>query len=161
MRKCPPTVGTLVQPVVLQQPAPQFTPPGVQLAAQPVLGFLLHAPVVALQMQPCCAADPPANAHPQFELPATPQHPDAFVAPEQLLLQELEQLGALPSGHVGPLEHVLVAPPTLQLPPPWQQQQQPETAPAPELVPQLSVEKSAHARFVGVAAAAGAGTATE
>jgi hypothetical protein len=52
-------------------------------------------------------------------------------------------------------------PPTLQLPPPWQQQQQPKMAPAPIVVPQESTVKSTHWKFVGVDAAAGVGTAIE
>ena len=164
MRTCPPGTTTLVQPVVLQQPAPQFAAPGVQPAVQPAEVFLLHEPLAWPQRQPALVADPggPANAHPQLEEPATPQHPAAFTDPVQLMpgLQELEQCGALSKGHDDEV-HVLTAPPTLQLPPPWQQQQHPAMAPAPELTPQLSTEKSAHAWFVGVAAAAGDGTAIE
>jgi len=147
---------------VLQQPEPQLTPPGVQLGAHPAWLLELQAPVVALQMQPCWLASPPANAHPQFEEPATPQHPAAFAAPEQLTpgLQELEHFPVPPAGHDSAL-HVLIEQPTLQLPGPWQQQQQPAMAPAPALTPQLSTENSAQARFVGVAAAAGEGTAIE
>src|SRR4051794_36501032 len=51
-RKCPPVVDTTVQPVVLQQPAPQFVAPGVQLAAQPVEGLSLHWPLDWPQRQP-------------------------------------------------------------------------------------------------------------
>jgi hypothetical protein len=68
------------------------------------------------------------------------------------------------SGHVR-LPQPLVDAPTLQaedrLLEAWQQQQQPLIAPAPWLLPQESVENSSHAKFVGEAAAAGEGTASE
>ena len=158
----PPGAATCVQPVLLQQPAPQFAAPGVQPAVQPVWGLSLHAPVVSLQRQPSWLAVPPANAHPQPSEPATPQHPDSFADSEQLTpgVQELEHMGASSSGQF-PIAQVLTDPPTLQSPPPWQQQQQPETAPAPELTPQELVEKSAHERFVGVCVAIAEGTAIE
>ena len=124
----------------------------------------MHAPVVSLQRQPSWLAGPPANAHPQpaEPVPETPQHPASSADSEQLTpgWQELEHMGLLSWGQV-PIAQVSTEPPILQLPPPWQQQQQPVTAPAPELTPQELVEKSAHARFVGVCAAAKEGTAIE
>ena len=88
------------------------------------------------------------------------QQPTGFaVDPHCCVLQEAEQCPAPPSGHVTEA-HMLTDPPTLQLPA-WQQQQQPATAPPPVFTPQLSTEKIAHWKFVGVAAAAGDGTAIE
>jgi hypothetical protein len=103
------------------------------------------------------------NAHPQLWDPLTPQQPAGSPATldPQLFEHELEQLGvSVGFGHPGDWLHVAVEPPTLQLPV-VQQQQHPATAPAPEFTPHELVEKIAHWRFVGVAAAAGEGTAIE
>jgi hypothetical protein len=56
---------------------------------------------------------------------------------------------------------MLIEPPTLQLAHPWQQQQQPVTAPAPTEWPQSLVVNSEHRKLVADAAAAGEGTAIE
>jgi hypothetical protein len=140
----PPLVGS-------QHPAPQFAAPGMQPAAHPAGG--LFCP----QMLPAALL---LNAHPQPADPAMVQQPLRFaVAPHCLSLHEEEQCPAAPLGHVTEAQ-LLTEPPTLQLLA-SQQQQQPATDPPPVLTPQASTENSAHWKFVGVAAAAGAGTAIE
>lgn len=164
VRICPPGTAVTVQTpgAVLQQPAPQLAVPGEQPAVQPVDGLPLHLPLASPQRQPDWAVPGgPANAHPHSEAPLTPQQPLEFSGVVQGGgLHDEEQCPSPPAGQTSVL-HEAIEPPTLQFPPPWQQQQQPGTAPAPALTPQAEVENSAHAKFVGENAATAVGTPIE
>jgi hypothetical protein len=104
-------------------------------------GKQVVVPVVGVQLAPLVGVQHPAkgpNPHPHDIAPVMPQQPDGLggFAPtvEQWVPKPPPCTGE--HGCVPALQNAL-APQVLQLPPPWQQQQQPEIFPQASLVPQL------------------------